>query len=267
MISKATEGRRSVRARALLAVAGAGVAVAAGIAVAGPAAADMIGVATRGGSAQGSGDGSGTCGADASAESRAENRMQGRSGMDTAGRTGRAAEGRAGMGMGANGPGAGQGTGDCESCTAEPGSGDVADLGDVDAQDLVTWAEEEKVALDLYTAFAGRYDARQFERVAMAEAQHLEAVRTLLATYGLDDPTDGAAAGEFTDPAMQEMYDTLLAQGSASLDDAMAVGQAVERDDIALLESALEGDTAADVEQVLTRQLAASERHLAAFGG
>jgi hypothetical protein len=157
--------------------------------------------------------------------------------------------------------------GDCEACGAEPGSGDLSGLGDVGADDLLTWVEEEKVALDLYTAFSGMYDARQFERVARSEASHQAAVRALLATYGLTDPSLGAAPGEFDDPTLQELYDTLLAQGSTSLADALAVGRAVELDDIDLLERTLQDVGADDVRQVLTQQLSASKRHLAAFGG
>lgn len=176
--------------------------------------------------------------------------------------------GRGGRSTAARGGGAQDATHeDCTTCTAEPGSGDPADLGTDGAAELMTWIEEEKVAYDLYLAFADMYDARQFERIAEAEANHMDAVRTLLATYGLDDPTVGAEAGEFDDPELQELYDTLLAQGSESEDEAFAVGRAVELDDIDLIEQAIEDVSAADVQEVLAQQLEASTRHLAAFGG
>ena len=44
-------------------------------------------------------------------------------------------------------------------------------------------AEEEKLAHDLYTAFAARYDVRVFQRIAAAETRHLTVVRTLLDRY------------------------------------------------------------------------------------
>ncbi len=131
-------------------------------------------------------------------------------------------------------------TGECDACTAEPGSGDVAALGTSGVADLLRWVEEEKLAHDLYLALADQYagtvTAGRFERIAASETQHRTAVQTLLATYGLDDPSAGAAAGEFTDPELQALYDTLLAQGSTSVDEALAVGRAVESDDIDLLE-------------------------------
>jgi hypothetical protein len=162
-------------------------------------------------------------------------------------------------------------TGECDACTAEPGSGDVAALGTSGVADLLRWVEEEKLAHDLYLALADQYagtvTAGRFERIAASETQHRTAVQTLLATYGLDDPSAGAASGEFTDPELQALYDTLLAQGSTSVDEALAVGRAVESDDIDLLERTAAQVQADDVATVLTQQLAASRHHLAAFGG
>ncbi len=155
----------------------------------------------------------------------------------------------------------------CDACSAEPGSGDLDALGAAGTADLLTWVEEEKVALDLYTAFAAQYDVRTFANIARAEEQHMAAVRALLTTYGLEDPSLGTEVGEFRSAELQALYDQLLADGSVSLDAALAVGRTVELDDIALLERTLGDVQAADVERVLEQQLTASRRHLAAFGG
>ncbi len=127
--------------------------------------------------------------------------------------------------------------------------------------------QEEKLALDLYTALGAEYDVRTFTRIAGAEARHMDAVRTLLDTYGIDDPTVGLGAGEFVDTDLSTMYDTLLAQGMTSIDEAMAVGRAVEVDDIAALAGAADGVTADDVVHVYAQLLSGSEKHLTAFGG
>ena len=73
-------------------------------------------------------------------------------------------------------------------------------------------AEEEKVARDLYLAFAARYPSPVWDRIAAAEATHLTAIRTLLARYGIADPTAGRAAGSFASSAAQAMYARLLAR-------------------------------------------------------
>ncbi|HSP76745.1 MAG TPA: DUF2202 domain-containing protein [Cryobacterium sp.] len=162
---------------------------------------------------------------------------------------------------GGNGPGDGTGGGS--------GLTDVASgtLTDDQKTELAAMAEEEKLAQDLYVAFDAQYDATVFTRIAKSETKHLDAVRTLLERYELTDPTLGLAAGEFLTDETQARYDTLLADGSVSLDAAMEAGRTVEETDIADLTTATEGVTAPDVLKVYERLLAASEKHLVAFGG
>lgn len=177
---------------------------------------------------------------------------------------------RAGRGMG-TGMGAGMGAG----MMAGPGAGRGSDFsaypsGDLTAAQrdgLVTMVQEETLALDLYTAFAERYDDPVFDRVAASETRHVEAVRGLLETYGLTDPTVGAEPGELADPALASMYDDLLARGEASVAAAYEVGRTVEEDDLARLAEAGAGVTAPDVAHVYAQLTTASERHLAAFDG
>ncbi|MEJ3747037.1 DUF2202 domain-containing protein [Actinomycetes bacterium KLBMP 9797] len=126
-------------------------------------------------------------------------------------------------------------------------------------------AQEEKLAHDLYAAFAAKYPSAVFDRIAFAETRHLAAVRTLMSRYGVTDPTAGLAAGTFSDPAVQRTYDRLLARGLGSQGAALEVGQEVERTDIADLEAALKGLTAPDVTQLYTHLLMSSQHHLIAF--
>ncbi|TFC84234.1 DUF2202 domain-containing protein [Cryobacterium cheniae] len=140
-------------------------------------------------------------------------------------------------------------------------------LTDDQKAELAAMAEEEKLAQDLYAAFDAQYDAMVFTRIAKSESRHLDAVRTLLERYELTDPTVGLEAGEFVSDDTQALYDTLLADGSVSQDAAMEAGRTVEETDIADLTTATAGVTAPDVLKVYERLLAASEKHLAAFGG
>jgi hypothetical protein len=126
-------------------------------------------------------------------------------------------------------------------------------------------AEEEKLAHDLYAAFADRYGATVFDRIAAAETHHLAAVRTMMTRYDVTDPTAGLAPGSFATPAVQTAYDDLLARGVASEQEALEVGRTVETDDIDQLRTALDGLTAPDVQRVYTHLLRASERHYDAF--
>lgn len=180
-----------------------------------------------------------------------------------------------GLGMGyrwgANGNGGGQGArvgqgpgaGECQVCTAYP----MGELTDAQKDTLAYMVQEEKLAYDLYTQFAEQYDAAKFERIARSESRHMTAVRTLLERYGLEDPTADAAVAEFADAELAGMYEDLLAQGTESYDEALAVGRAVETNDIEELQAALEGLEAEDVAHVYTMLRRASEHHLTAFGG
>jgi hypothetical protein len=174
---------------------------------------------------------------------------------------------RMGMGMGwgsgmGSGYGMGAGAGGCNrlQVTAPQGT-----LTAAQKTTLASMAQEEKLAHDLYAAFAADYDAVVFDHIAAAETQHLSVVRTLLQRYGVSDPTAGQPVGTFTDKGVQATYDKLLAQGRQSRTAALAAGQQVERDDITDLTAAASGLTAPDVQQAYTQLLAASQRHLTAF--
>jgi hypothetical protein len=130
---------------------------------------------------------------------------------------------------------------------------------------LTAMAEEEKLAHDLYTAFADRYDVQVFDRIVSSESRHLDAVRVLLDRYGLDDPTEGKAAGVFTDAKTKATYDQLLAQGNTGQQQALEAGRTVEKTDITDLTNALKGLDAPDAKQVYESLLDGSKNHLEAF--
>lgn len=132
---------------------------------------------------------------------------------------------------------------------------------------LTHMAEEEKLAHDLYVAFDEMYDAPVFSRIAGSETKHLDSVQVLLERYDIIDPTAGQMVGVFRTDATQELYDTLLAQGSVSLDAAREAARTVEEMDIADLTAAMDGVTAPDVLAVYGHLRTASKHHLVAFGG
>ena len=98
------------------------------------------------------------------------------------------------------------------------------------------------MAHDLYQLFSDRYDgARPFSMIVRSETQHTAAVRNLLATYGIADPTTTLPAGTYATPAIQALYDQLKAAGLVSVDAAERVGVDLETRDIADLKAALVG--------------------------
>jgi len=171
--------------------------------------------------------------------------------------------GQNGQGIGGQARGAGMGTGVHADLT------DVASgtLTDSQKSAVAALAEEEKLAHDLYVAFADQYGTRTFTRIANAETQHLAEVRVILERYSITDPTAGREAGTFATAATQDLYNKLLADGSTGVDAAYTVARTVESTDVTDLKSAVVGVTAPDVLQVYANLLAGSQRHLVAFGG
>lgn len=138
-------------------------------------------------------------------------------------------------------------------------------ISDAEAEALQFMREEEKLAHDLYAAFAELYDLPLFGNIANAETQHGEAIAGLLTLYGLDDPAAGMAAGEFANADLQALYDDLLAQGSPSLLAALQAGARVEETDILDLQAALNEVTDPEIQRVFGHLLAGSVQHLQAF--
>lgn len=133
------------------------------------------------------------------------------------------------------------------------------------ASALASMAEEEKLAHDVYLALAGVVGDARLSRIAQAESRHLDELRALMTRYGVSDPTAGRAAGAFADPAVAELYRSLVKEGSASTEAAAAVGRKVETQDIADLAKAGSGVSAADVNAIYKNLVDGSRRHLAAF--
>lgn len=124
--------------------------------------------------------------------------------------------------------------------------------------------QEEKVARDLYQALGARWDQATFRNIALAEQRHMDAVDGLIVRYGLSDTTP-AAAGKFTIPELQKLYDELLAQGQSSLTEALRVGVAVEQADIDDLKAAIAVTSEASILRVFGNLLRGSTQHLSAF--
>ena len=182
---------------------------------------------------------------------------------DVAWRGGLGRNAKDGAGRGPNDDGE-RGPGTCEDCDAVMGR-----LTEEQIAGLVFMANEEKLAGDIYAAFAEQYGVPIFGNIARSEARHQEAVNVVLQRYGIEDRAVEMVAGEFSDPLIASLYANLIEQGSASLEEAIAVGVLIEETDIADLESRMAGleETAPDVHEMYSHLLAGSQNHLSAFEG
>jgi hypothetical protein len=132
------------------------------------------------------------------------------------------------------------------------------------AENLAYIIEEEKLAYDVYTVLGDLWGSRTMSNITNSETSHQSQVEALLVAYGIADPRS-SEVGVFTNPELQALYDSLIAQGSVSEQAAMEVGVVIEETDIIDLDLMISQTTEPDVIAVLESLLAGSVNHLAAF--
>lgn len=124
--------------------------------------------------------------------------------------------------------------------------------------------DEEKLAHDVYVALNATWNNQVFQRISMSEAKHYNALNALLVSVGVSD-TSTLAAGEFSNPAIKVLYDSLVQKGKTSLNDAFIVGATIEELDIKDLSSFLQATTNTNINLVYSNLLRGSRNHLRAF--
>ncbi|MBN1810294.1 MAG: DUF2202 domain-containing protein, partial [Anaerolineae bacterium] len=125
--------------------------------------------------------------------------------------------------------------------------------------------EEEKLARDVYLTLYDRWGMQVFSNIAGSESTHMDAVKTLIDRYELDDPVEGKEIGEFANQELQALYDQLVEQGSRSLVEALQVGAAIEEIDILDLDEYIAQTDKPDIQLVYGNLLRGSRNHLRAF--
>lgn len=150
---------------------------------------------------------------------------------------------------------------DCRTCTS---STSLQELGDPEIVALFYMREEEKLAMDVYTALYQKWELSIFSNIAESEERHFDAIGTLIARYGLDDPAQ-SEPGIFSNQEIQDLYDGFIAEGIGSIGSALDVGVAIENKDIEDLRNAISATDNPDILSVYGNLLNGSYNHLAAF--
>lgn len=130
---------------------------------------------------------------------------------------------------------------------------------------LLLMREEEKLARDVYQTLYDQWGLTIFTNIAQSEQTHTEAVRNLLEKYDIEDPVTDDAIGVFTNPTLQGLYDTLVAQGSESESAALIVGATIEDLDIKDLQDLIAQTDNQDIALVYENLTRGSQNHLRAF--
>ena len=133
------------------------------------------------------------------------------------------------------------------------------------ADSLKFMREEEKLARDTYYFMYDLWGNRIFTNISNSESQHMSTLLTLMDNYGVEDSAS-TVIGEFNDPILQDLYDTLTLAGSASLLDAYLVGALIEEVDIRDLVIGKEAVAEyADIDAAYDNLLCGSRNHLRSY--
>jgi hypothetical protein len=142
----------------------------------------------------------------------------------------------------------------------------VEPLSAAEISSLNTMREEELLAKDIYTSMYALYHMPVFINISKSENQHTGAIKTLFDKYDLPDIAANHVTGVFVNPDIQTLYNTLLAQGSASLNGGLTVGATIEDLDLQDLVNHIANDVDnADILYVFNELQKGSRNHLRSF--
>lgn len=130
---------------------------------------------------------------------------------------------------------------------------------------LALMREREKLARDVYQVLYQTWGHEIFENIATSEQNHMNAVKALLDKYSLPDPVDTNPAGVFSDPTIQNLYDSLMTKGNISLVEAFKAGAEIEELAISDLNDLLVQTDNIDIQTVYQNLRKSARNHLRAF--
>lgn len=132
---------------------------------------------------------------------------------------------------------------------------------------LLQMREEELLAHDVYAGLSVQYPIPVFTFIPRSELRHANAILGLLEKYQLEDPAANHQTGIFSTNELQELYNSLMEQGSVSLTAALTVGATIEDLDIKdLMDLSLVVDNQ-DILWVFANLTKGSRNHMRSFSG
>ncbi len=154
----------------------------------------------------------------------------------------------------------------CDDCQSLIDSVDPAALSDTEISGLLLMREEEKLARDVYIYLYDIWGQRIFSNISGSEQTHMDQVALLLEAYELEDPIRNESEyGVFANDVLAGLYRDLTTRGEESLEEALAVGKAIEVLDIDDLEKLMSETDEQAILMVYENLLNGSRNHLNAF--
>ena len=138
-------------------------------------------------------------------------------------------------------------------------------LNDIEKKELYYMREEEKLAHDVYSTMYKKWNQNIFFNIMQSEFQHTEAVKRMLAYYGLEDTSASLPEGKFHNKELQKLYDNLVKKGNQSLENALIVGATIEDLDILDLQNAKKQTDKTELISLYDNLEKGSRNHLRSF--
>lgn len=138
-------------------------------------------------------------------------------------------------------------------------------LSQAEKDSLIQMREEEKLAHDVYTTLYETWGEKIFQNISDSEQTHTDMVKALLVKYGINDPAENKAIGEFTSSDIQKLYTELVNQGKTSVISALKIGALVEDLDIDDLNKLSKTVDNQDILTVYNNLEKGSRNHLRSF--
>jgi hypothetical protein len=139
------------------------------------------------------------------------------------------------------------------------------DISSAEEKELQYMREEEKLAHDFYSLMYEKWELRPFYNITGAEQRHMNAIKSMLNKYSINDPVKNISTGIFTNQDIKILYDNLVEQGNKSAIDALKAGAEIEELDIKDLMSAIKETDNDDLKFVYNNLMNGSYNHLNAF--
>jgi hypothetical protein len=138
------------------------------------------------------------------------------------------------------------------------------ELSEEEIDGILLMREEEKLARDVYLALFDKWQVKIFSNISSSEQTHMDWVGVLIRKYDLSDPLlEGR--GEFTDSHMKDLYESLVATGLESVEQAFFVGCIIEDLDIYDLQVLIQQSDNIDIQTVYQNLMLGSRNHMRAF--
>ncbi len=124
--------------------------------------------------------------------------------------------------------------------------------------------EEEKLARDVYRKLYELYGVNIFNNISRSEQTHMDRILCLLEYYEIEDPAS-ETSGVFENTSLQNLYDSLIIQGSISITEALKVAATIEDVDIYDLMEFIADTTNPAIISVFDNLTCGSRNHMRSF--